>query len=326
MEIERRTLYNSLRMNWGYDPTIQVEAWQVEDYRKLRLEQIFEKLKEKDIFLDRISFLALAENAQSPEELTDDLLADSDLNALSQDQIYLLIFELWRRFVPEKACLSIFCDELDYQIDLYDRGIAPTAEAIQDALANLQVILDENADEGVQPKEILATINAGCANDIESFLYDFIAEQIDNRNFTYASELLDGFTSYVQDIRWFIFLKARLLAIKDPQEADKLIRNIVDKNNTDPNLELNLEILSILVQGGERDLFVKLVKNTVKNLENEEDFQDLLTISADYYRCLDLEEKENAIQDILKKRSAKSLDGSLKKDDPLISEFLKIAT
>src|SRR5438128_2674617 len=116
MQIERRALYNSLRLNWLQDPAISVEPWQVEDYRSFSIEKIFEQLKQKNIHLNKASFVALAENADTPEDLTDDLLADSDLDAAAQDYIYLHIFELWRTLIPEKTCLSIFCDELDHQI------------------------------------------------------------------------------------------------------------------------------------------------------------------------------------------------------------------
>ena len=53
MELERRALYNSLRMNWLIDPTIQADAWQVEDYRLMSYKAIFDRLKEKGVHLDR---------------------------------------------------------------------------------------------------------------------------------------------------------------------------------------------------------------------------------------------------------------------------------
>ena len=33
MQIERRALYNLMRMNWQIDPSLPAEPWQVEDYR-----------------------------------------------------------------------------------------------------------------------------------------------------------------------------------------------------------------------------------------------------------------------------------------------------
>ncbi len=54
--------------------------------------------------------------------------------------------------VAERLCLSVFCDELDHQINLYDSGEIERPEAIPDVLANLQEVLDENTDRVVIPR------------------------------------------------------------------------------------------------------------------------------------------------------------------------------
>lgn len=326
MEINRRPLYNSLRMNWIIDPTLEVEPWQVEDYRSLPLDEIFERLEDHDIHLDKFSFIAFAENLDSPEEMTDGLLEDLPDDVETQDQVYLLIFELWRRLIPEKTCLSVFCDELDHQIHLYDRGQSNNVEAIQDVIANLQVILDENIDEGVDPHEALDCIDAGCANDVESFLYDFIAEQIDNDNLPYAIELLEGFSHYVRDVKWFEFLRARVLSATDPKEANQIVRRLVLQESTSkkPNLEFNLELLSFLVRVGDKETFDRLVKSSANLIEAEEDFQDLVSISADFYHCLDRDPIETQLQEILKTRTKIPLEKKFDRKDPQFAEFFKI--
>jgi len=324
MQIERRALYNLLRMNWLQDPFIEAEPWQIEDYREMSYKAIFDRLKEKNVNLDRPSFLALAENHDTPEDLTDELLDNMYLDIEIQDQIYLLVFELWRRLITEKPCLSIFCDELDHQIHLYDTSTSQNTEAIQDVLANFQVVLDENADQGVNPRQVFISISAGCANDIESFLYDFIAQQIDNRNDSYAAELLDGFYNYMTDEKWFDFLRARLQASTDIAGSNQLIRQIVQNTSKEPDLEFNLEILSFLVQGGEKEIFVNLVKKTIALIIVEEDLQDLLLICADFYHCLDYDHEELAIQKILKERSNNKPEETIDRKDPHFAELLKV--
>jgi hypothetical protein len=326
MKINRRALYNSLRMNWVIDPTTKVDSWQVEDYRSVPLDGIFERLEEKEIFLDKTSFLAFADTVDTPEDLTDALTADMFFDAQAEDQVYLLVFELWRRLLPEKPCLSVFCDELDHQIHLYDRGQTENSEAIQDVLANLQVILDENTDEGANPVDALDCINQGCANDVETFLYDFTAEQIDNDNGSYASELLDGFADYVHDQRWFDFLRARLLSTQDPKEADRIVRRLVDETDLNPNLEFNLELLAFLVRVGDQAIFEKLIRQSIKLLQFEEDFQDIVSISADFYHRLDREQLERTLQMILQKRTHIAQDKVFDDKDPQLAEFLKIVS
>ncbi len=324
MQIERRALYNSLRMNWLQDPSLAVEPWQVEDYRALRTEQLYERLKAKALPLDRITFLSFADQADSPEQMTDDLLADQKMDPSVQDQVYLLIFELWRRLVPEKLCLSVFCDELDHEIFRCDQGFIDNPDAIADAIANLAVILDENRDEGNDPHDVFNYVCSGCANDVESFLYDFIAEQIDDDNESYAAELLDDFYGYVQDVKWFDFLKARLTYANDPELANEMVRQLVQEAAKDNDLSFNFELLGFMGTGGERDVFVKLVKQTIPLLQYEEDFQDLLSFCADFFRLLDRDQEEQAIVQILKKRAQKLVEESLTTKDPHIAELLKI--
>jgi hypothetical protein len=323
MDEDRRALYNSLRMSWLLDQEMAVEPWQVEDYRTMSNEAIFERLSLQDINLDRHSFQQITDEYESPEELSDHLLEHLDADPRSRDQVYLLIFELWRRFLPEKPSLTIFCDELDHQIQLYDTGNAQNAEAIQDTIANLKVVLDENVDQGGDPVEVFQMIAASCANDVESFLYDFMAEQIDVKNFSYAAELLDAFEDYVTDIKWFEFLRVRQLAATDPESAIALLNKVVKESREEPDLEFNLEILAFLVQGGDETIFRSLLKQTIPLLQSEEDFQDLLMICADFYHLLDHDHIEQKIQTILKKRSRMPLRQTIDRKDPDLIELVK---
>lgn len=325
MEINRRALYNSLRMNWILDPTLEVKAWQVQDYRAMPLDAIFERLEDMGIHLDKVSFSAFADSVDNPEDLAEALLDDtSSVEMEVQDQIYLLVFELWRRLLPEKPCLSILCDEIDHQIHLYDQGQATTGEGIADTLANLQVILDENTDEGADPHEIFDVINSGCANDIESFLHDFISEKIDDCNYSYATELLEGFSSYLPDVKWFEFLRARLVAVNDPEEANQIVKKLIGGKNPDPDLEFNLEVLSFLVSIGNRETFERLIKQSAELLQVEEDFQALLSISADFYHRLDCEYIEKSLQALLKQREKYHPEKKFDIQDPHFAAFFNI--
>jgi hypothetical protein len=324
MQLERRALYNLLRMNWLLDPTLDLEPWQIEDYRLLPHKTLFDQLHALGIDLDKTSFLSLSETHDTPESLLDELLNEDNFNAEDQDQAYLIIFELWRRLVPEKSPLSIFCDELDYQIHLYDKVQPETSESIQDILANLQVILDENVDQGANKTQVFERVSSECANDLESFLYDFIAEQIDNQNYSYASELLDGFSGYIKETKWFDFLRARILTATDAEGAYVLLKQIVKDAEKKKDLEYNLEILSCMVQAGEKDLFVKLVKQTVPLLKIEDDFKDLLAICADYYRCLDQEQEESMLLKLLKTRDKTLPESTVNRKDPAFADLFKI--
>lgn len=323
MQLERRALYNSLRLNWLMDPQVRVEPWQVEDYRLWSSEQLFQALKKYGLQVDRASFIPLADEWDSPEEFTDRLIEEKGLEVSVQDEIYLLMFELWRRLVPEKQSISVFCDELDHQIYIYDTGEALSAESIEDMLANLKVILDENVDNGADPIEAFQTISTGCANDIESFIYDFISTQIDEHNISYASELIDFFNDYIEDERGFDLLRTRVMADSDPKAAEILVAQIIEDAKEDPDFEFNLEVLSFLAKEGNKPLFFNMVKQTLPIIKTEADFQDLLLVCGQYFHFLDDDEREQTLQKMLAQRDANRTDRQFHTTDPAIQELIR---
>lgn len=315
--IERRALYHLLRINWLHEPAmLSVEPWQVEDYRALPLHALFEKLKSFNLFLDRLSFIAYADECDSPEELTDHLIADQTLKADQEDQIYLLIFELWRRLMSEKPSLSILCNELDYQIYLYDCDQFENPLALQDALTHFVHVLDENVDKGISPKEAFRLISAYCANNLETFLYDFISEQIDEGNDSYAHELLDDFDDYLADNKWFKLLRMRLFGQSPGKTAQKVADQILEDYLQEQDLEFNLEFLSFIAEIGHLALFRTVLQQTLPLIQREEDFQDLLSIAIDYCHRLDEEKQERDLQTLLDKRTQRALDSPIQAQDP----------
>jgi len=267
--------------------------------------------------------MALAEDYDSPEDLTEDLVEETMEDIDTQDQVYRLVFELWRRLETDKPCLSIFCDELDHQIHLYEHGHTESAEELQDVIANLQVILDENTDQGADPIDVLQSINEGCAKDIESFLFDFISEQIENNNASYAMELLDSFSDYIEDLKWFELLRLRVMITSDPEGATLLIEQLIDEAITEYDLEYNLALLSEMIHEGEETSFFKLVKTSLPLLETEEDLRDILLICADLFNCLDQDQEEARIQHLIEART-QAITAPLLENDTAINEFKSI--
>ncbi len=315
MAVEGKSLYNLLRMNWLQDSKIDVEPWQVEDYRLLKEPQLFKRLADLDLPLDREIFLAYAEPCESPEELAEHLV-DEETGPEEADQIFLLLFELWRRLKPDVRCLTIFCDDLDYQINLYDRDELLEPDDIEDAVELLRELLEDNIDDETDPVDVFQKVADGCANDLESFLYDYIQEQLEEENFVYATELLEAFSPYLEGNRWYHFLRARAVWHEDPIEGNELLEELIEECEGEPDLELYLEILSFLMQGGERELFSSLVEVSLPLVEKESDFQDLLRICLDFFNCLDHEQEEQEVQDLLKGRERLDRDGSFQSRDP----------
>lgn len=291
--LQTKALYNLLRLNVERDPSIKADAWALEDQRKIPLDQLLKRTK-----LDKEKFIQFAESCDTPEDLTDILYPD-DADPDGWDPYYLYVFELWRRLLPEKQSLSIFCDELDYRIAQYKNEALKNDELVQDALSNLLEVLEENDDAG--PKsDILSAINDHCAHDLEKFLYDYIADLLDSGNELYASELIEGFTPYVKEKKWFALLKARLVSTWDIAEANKMVHTLLSKG-LDP--ALLMEILDFLSGSGDHELFTAAVKKMIPLIQSEEQQEDLFNIVAEYFSRLDEDDKEQAVLKLIKNRS-----------------------
>jgi hypothetical protein len=304
--LQTKALYNLLRLNRAENPTLKAEPWALEDLRTLPIEELFARLHKYAVQLDKKSFIQFSEQCDTPEELTDLLLHDEALEE-TRDPFYLVVFELWRRLLPEKQSLSIFCDELDFRISLYDQGNLENDEMIQDVLANLLEVFDENADTGADPEDILVAVSDFCAHDIESFIYDYISDLLDSGNSLYAAELVEGFAPYVTEPLWFDFLRARLLSVTDIGDANTIIRRLLEN---ELELLLLLEMLRFLSANAEHDLFKLAIKKTVPLLTSQEELVEVMQWVADFYRRLDEDEKERAVQKVLNQRKIGPIQSS----------------
>ena len=300
--MERRALYTALRINWLNDPELEVQDWQVEDYRSFSLDVLFEKLQQLGIQLDKTSFAAYADEADTPEELTDHLVGDWGLSQENEDQIYLLFFELWRRLQTDKPALSILCDEIDHQISLYDEGIGTDPDVLLYLMNRLLAILDDT-DTGVEPEEAFEIALAYFAHDLELFLYDFITDQIEEGNAGYANDLFSNFSLYASKSRWFLLLQARFVARSSPPQAHAIFEELLKRPIQSGEDIFPFELLSLIALLGTPLLFKKGLKQVVEGLEQEADFTDLLEICLEHCRSFDLKEQGKTVSEMLGMRS-----------------------
>jgi hypothetical protein len=312
MQLEKKAIYNLLRLNYLDDPTILVEDWQIENLRSFSDDEIIEKINRFNLLFEKEKFLAYCEGFDSPEELANNLLSDIS-DEKTKDKLYLLFFELWRRWLNHKQSISIFCDELDNLIFLYQKNKLENDELIQDFLAVVLNILNANVDRGENPKELFATMSKYLAHNLESFLYEYISSQIDVNNQSYATELIEGFYPYISNENYFEFLKVRLISKIDIASANEIVSKIIKKLSQKMDLSLSISILIFLVEVGDPDLFIKLLKFVIPYIKKEEEFSFLAKLVADYYRRLDKEELERQVLDVLNQRIGKDPKNDLEK-------------
>lgn len=324
--MEKRALYHTLRVNWQLDPTLSVQAWQVEDYRKIPSEQLFSRLNQLGVPLDYGRFVALAESEDSPEDFAETVLPDEVQEAEIADKIYLIVFELWRRFLSERQTLSLFCDEWDHQIDLYEEGKLETQEGLDDAISRFMTLLEEAEDQKEDPKELYESILEGCAHDLEAFLYDFAKEQLEEHNVSYAEEIVDAFLPYAREKRWFNLLYMEILNGKEPQSALRLIHQTLKEALQQKDLEFNLEFLAFLAEYSETKPFLQLCKAIIPDLQIEEDFWDLLSSCETFFRFKDLESQEDWVKALRIRRFKNDPERPFSPGDPDLKELQKNLT
>ena len=301
MPLHPKALYNLLRLNHAQNKATPCEPWQIEDLRAVPLDELFKRLNAKEIFLDKTSFSKYAEECTSPEDLAELVFSEHE-DPKQHDPVYLILFELWRRLLPERQSLSLFCDELDHRISLYDSLKLENDELIQDSLANLIEICEENTDAGAEAEEVWELMSDHTAHDIALFLIDYISSLLDAKNQLYATELLESFSPYIPDPLWFDVLRAHLTALSDPIEANRQISAILNEEEG-LSVDLLLEMLRLQISYGELPIFIGIAKKILPRLQEEGEFRDLIELSADYFRRRDREDLEQAVTNLLKGRN-----------------------
>ncbi|MCH9612424.1 MAG: hypothetical protein S4CHLAM102_09140 [Chlamydiia bacterium] len=291
-----RSYYNYYLYNQDIALADHVPTWVFEDYRALKEEELFARLEEVGVFIDAENFIQFAMDSDSPESLALSAVDEEEDEEIEQ-RIYPLFFEIWRRLLPEKQTVSIFCDELDFLIDRYEQNLddEQVAEKIFDALELLGDILDENCAETNSQQQVFAMISGFVSHHLEEFIYSFVRDQIEKENRTAASELIDAFKPYIQDRAWFDYLTSRLVLESDPKEGRVMLERLFETLDEEPNLELAFEILDFVISKGGESLFIDFFLQTLDQIETEKDFIEMLRLAESYYLFAGQREKREAV-------------------------------
>lgn len=324
MTYQGRALYNLLQMNLRNNPSLKVEEWQIEDYRALSEEELFKRLEQMEIFIDQDNFLLYVEQCDSPEDLADCLYLEEDYE--KHEKVFLAVFELWRRLVPHKQSLSIFVDEFDHLIERYEVGDTECEEDLLAVLESFQAILDDNVDEGGEPREGYHFFSAYSCHDLEVFIFEYIAHQIDAENDQYANEILDGFYPYVDNTRWFDLLKARLVAAVDIEEGKIMIHHLLGSLKENPELYLLFETLHYLIYVEETELFRITYYQVLEEIETEEDLRELLMLTVEYLNAIEMEKEEALVTKLLEDQKGKNLQEKINSSNEALTQLKEIVS
>jgi hypothetical protein len=313
MLLQRRALYNLLQLPQENSEVIEsLEPWQIEDYRKLSDQQIIQTIEKLGINIPSLDgFATLADSFESPDEMTEAVARE--LEEKKQDQLYLNLFELWRRHLPEKRCPSVFCDELDYQIREFSRDPDNQAEEMEDILNYFLQILDSHIDEGADPQALFNTFQTYCATSLEGFLFQYIIREIEGGDYEYATDLVQGFYPYINNPLWFNYLMARAQMFEDPKEGTDILAQVIEQVE---DLELAEEILLYLSKERNHPLFCALCQKILSLIKQEEEFQEFLECVHLHFQQMELHEPVREIAALIEARQKKRATTPLTRTDP----------
>ncbi len=308
MDFQGRAFYNLLRFNSLEEPALKnYERWQIEDYRSLTDQLLFQRLNALSLEIDLNFFLKIAVNFDSPEALADYLTPD-EFGAKESDQTYLVLFELWRRYRKDCRSFSIFCDELDYWMHVYDGQKEDVDDIIYSYLFELENFLDEETDKGKSEAEVFVGISSYFAHDLENFIYDFIYDLIDKESLTIASELVDAFLPYVNRSIWFEYLRLKIFSKEEMDSFSSLMHRFTEKVLDLKESELILEVLDLLIECSLIDLFLSTFKKAAYLIKNQEMLIEYATVLKQFFESIEDPYKVGHIQAFLARYQTKNRD------------------
>lgn len=324
MDFQGRAFYNLLRFNSMEDPAMRnYEKWQIEDYRSLTDQELFQRLKKLGLAIDLESFMEISLNFDTPELLSEYLTPD-EAEVETIDKIYLPLFELWRRYKKDCRSLSIFADELDLWMQVYDGQKEDIDDIIHAYLFELENFLDEAADAGKDPKEVFAFISSYFAHDIENFVYDFVYDLVEKESLMAASEIIDAFIPYVKREIWFEFLRLKMFAKQDVEQFSSLAHRFAEKVIEIKDLELLMEVLDLMIDHSLIDLFFEFFKQGLALIMTSHQLKEMAYVLKDFYDSIEDHRKSQLVQNYLLIISKKDNSKKLIKNDPLIEELAKL--
>ena len=144
------------------EDTISVEPWRILDYRTIETQELFHRLHSLGLCLNEDQFLLCAHESVSPEEFVENIWWE-ETSSTACEEAYLLLFELWRRYLPKRRTVSIVIDDLDRSIAAYDIGEIESHHVLRH-LEEVLHFLESGYAQGLDPQQVFAMIEIGRAS------------------------------------------------------------------------------------------------------------------------------------------------------------------
>lgn len=282
LRLETKALYSSLAMVDRSKST--KKTWETREWRNQSLENLVSELHELGFIFDKKQFYHWAGECDTPEELFELAVGDEE-NDKKRDHFYLILFELWRRLVPEKRSLSIIADDIDHCIQAFDLNSPILESQVEALLGEWGRVLDSLRDAGRTEEEALEAIEPFFAHDVPDFVIDFLLDLLGRKEYAFAAQILEKVgTHCVREPLWIKFIELQL-ALHDENviEVRKKLGELVSALLTmeECDVELTLALCDIALELQKEELLVRLLEKLLPHLEEKEDFLAVLELLED---------------------------------------------
>ena len=296
--IESRALYYSLRRNWEKNPDFEVEKWQVTDYRCLDDQTLYEEVAIFSPALDPDQFNRYASMFDSPEDMALFFAEDQEDNPKKVDRFYCAIFELWRRNIHDRVCVSIFCDKFDRLMDSYHTGELNDTALLDECFDELIMFLKDYSDGHESKEDVFQAMAQGCAHDLEEFIIQYISEQIDEGRREYVREWIEALSEFVDDKTFFLMLYSRSYIGSDEVQSRELLEEALEQIEPKEDLDLLIEALEIAIEGGFVSLVQKIAIDIFSVNCSIEDIYEVIESLKDFAHDVEYSQLEKSLSDV----------------------------
>lgn len=315
-----RALYNLLQTKAQREDSHEAADWQIRDYRALSIEELFRGLSNLGLDMDVDQFEKAANEVEAPEDIAASIAPPGE----PRNRVYLYLFELWRRLMDDRETISIFCDELDKTISAYEDDPVSNDEILYVSLKELIGILEQNVSLGQKPKILFAMISDFLSQDLESSIYNYIQDLIEQDRRMVASEITSNFAPYVEQTLWFDLLRVKLLHGATTEDTTAVMSLFLERLEQAKDLDLYFELLHYLNKTGHLELFERVFVNALELVKTGDEYVESLDILFEYYHLNDRKREEKIVKRILADKA--KLQGEkkvTKKDKAIVEELVR---
>jgi len=286
---ETKALYNSMRM-LREDEAIET-TWKTRDWRVVDMNHLFDELRALGISVNKALFYQWATHCDTPEDLLEYLFLDEEIEEeqLQQeikDRLYLTLFELWRRLVPEKRSLSTIADDIDHAIFAFDRESSMSFESVESLLEEWVRVIESMYDEGQSLSDVFRAIEPYFAHNVQEFIVDFILDALAHGHVDLVEPLFEKVRNYLTiEPLWTRIIDLKLhLRDDDIDELHKRLGELVAHILTTPQTgtAIFFSLCDIALDLDKEELFLRLLDRLLPHVQEREDIEIICDLLFDF--------------------------------------------